>query len=56
MSGEIKHVPHLRLAALDHQVTQQSLLIGFQNAFLVMVLVPVIGIVLTLLIGKHKTP
>lgn len=43
------------VAALDNAVNLQSMLIGFQNAFLVMVLVPVIGIVLTLVIGKHKT-
>jgi DHA2 family multidrug resistance protein len=43
------------VAALDRLVTQQSLLIGFQNVFLIMVLVPAIGIVLTLLVGKHRT-
>ena len=43
------------IAALDQQISQQALMIGFQNSFLIMVLVPAIGIILTLLLGRPKT-
>lgn len=44
------------IAALDQQISQQALMIGFQNSFLIMVLVPAIGIILTLLLGRPKAP
>ncbi len=43
------------IASLNREITHQALLVGFQNSFLVMVVVPAAGLVLTLVIGKHKT-
>jgi DHA2 family multidrug resistance protein len=43
------------LAALDREVTHQAMVVGFQNSFLVMVIVPAAAIVLTLVIGRHRT-
>jgi DHA2 family multidrug resistance protein len=43
------------IASLDREIAQQSLMVAFQNSFLVMVIVPALGIVLTLLIGKHRS-
>jgi DHA2 family multidrug resistance protein len=43
------------LAALDREVTHQAMVIGFQNSFLIMVIVPSIAIVLTLLVGRHRS-
>ena len=44
------------IASLDREIAHQSMLVAFQNSFLIMVAVPAAGIVLTLLIGKHKSP
>lgn len=43
------------IASLNREIVHQSMLIAFQNSFLIMVVVPAAGIVLTLLIGRHKT-
>ncbi len=43
------------LAALDREVTHQAMVIGFQNSFLIMVIVPALAILLTLLVGRHRT-
>jgi DHA2 family multidrug resistance protein len=42
------------IASLNREITHQAMLVAFQNSFLIMVVVPAAGIVLTLLIGKHK--
>ena len=44
------------IAALERQISQQALMIGFQNSFLIMVLVPAIGVLLTLFLGRPKAP
>jgi DHA2 family multidrug resistance protein len=43
------------LAALDLELTRQATLIGFQNSFIVMLIIPLIGLPLTLMIGKSKS-
>ncbi len=43
------------LASLNREITHQAMLVAFQNSFLVMVVVPAAGVVLTLLLGKPKT-
>lgn len=43
------------LAALDNELSRQALLVAFQNSFLIMVAVPIMGIVLTLMLGKQRT-
>ena len=42
------------IASLNREITHQAMLVAFQNSFLILVVVPAAGIVLTLLIGKHK--
>ena len=43
------------LTALNMEVNHQAMLVGFQNSFMIMMIVPAVGIVLTLLLGKPKT-
>ena len=43
------------LTALNLEVNHQAMLVGFQNSFMIMMIVPAVGIILTLLLGKPKT-
>jgi len=42
------------LATIDVELTRQAMLIGFQNTFIVMYLIPLIGVPVTLMLGKSK--
>lgn len=42
------------IASLDHEIAHQAMMVAFQNSFLIMVIVPAFGVVLTLLIGRQR--